>query len=70
MAKQQDPAQQESERLAQGEDTTLPDGGTGEGAQDNQNETAGSGPAESTSTPSGDPDDPSEASRRGLPGYQ
>jgi hypothetical protein len=72
MSEQEDPAQQERDRLAQGEETELPtadeaSAGPGGGAQRESIETD---PAESSRTATGSPDDASEASRRGMPGYQ
>jgi hypothetical protein len=62
MAEQQDPAQQEIDRLAKGEATKQPGKD-----QEIGDEEAGSG---QVSAETAQADDLSEADRRGMPGYQ
>ncbi len=70
MAQQEDPVQQEIDRLAQGNDTELPVGeGSGEMIEGGQ-EDVETGPAEASRSETASSEEPSETSRRGMPGYQ
>ncbi len=70
MAQQEDPVRQEIDRLAQGEETELP---SDEGASDMSEgggENTDADTADAPRSATDRPDDPSETSRRGMPGYQ
>lgn len=66
MTEQEDPAQQEIERLARGEATELTDE-TNVAAADHRLDT---GTAEDGPSTAGDSDNPSETVRKDMPGYQ
>ena len=71
MAQQEDPARQEIDRLAQGEETELPSAeGTSEMSEGGGGENTDANPAGAPRSATESPDDPSEASHRGMPGYQ
>jgi hypothetical protein len=71
MAQQEDPVRQEIDRLAQGEETELPsDEGTSEMSENGGGENTGTNTADAPRSATDKPDDPSETSRRGMPGYQ
>ena len=71
MAQQEDPARQEIDRLAQGKETELPsDEGANEMIEDAEGKDSDTDQAGAPRSATGSPDDPSETSRRGMPGYQ
>ena len=71
MGQEEDPVRQEIDRLAQGKETELPsDAGTNEMSEGGGGENTDANTADAPRSATDRPDDPSETSRRGMPGYQ